>query len=449
VCKAAADGFEALRQENRIEWNELWKGRVIIDAPDDRWQQLADAAFFYLNTSVHPSAPASTSIYGLAQWNDYHYYYGHVMWDVDLFCVPPLILCQPDAARSLLEYRHLTLASARTNAKLFGRQGIQFPWESGPLHGEESAPGAGKASWHEDHVTTDIAWSFMQFANVTGDDRFRRELATPVVFGVADWIASRVSRTRSGYAFRDTMGVAERTRAADNDAFTVMGAKLVLSEAIRAAEAAGIDAPRAWAAVMAGLQPPRNAAGNYLISHEGFRPNEEKGATPGPLAGFFPLGYEVDPATEKATLDYHLRLAPEYIGSPMLSAFYVVWAAWFGDRRMSARLLEEGYGRFIGQRFLQTLEIAPGKEPDKPDSGPFFANLAGFLMALMYGLPGLRVSSAEPASWPVRPVVLPAGWRSVEIERAWVRQQPARIVARQGDQRALLEVGSMSRRQAA
>jgi trehalose/maltose hydrolase-like predicted phosphorylase len=71
VGKAAADGFDTLRQENRIEWQELWRGRILITADDDRWQRLADAAFYYLNSSVHMSAPASTSIFGLAQWSDY------------------------------------------------------------------------------------------------------------------------------------------------------------------------------------------------------------------------------------------------------------------------------------------------------------------------------------------------------------------------------------------
>ena len=98
ATKAGAQGFDRLRDDNRRSWQELWKGRPLIDADDDRWQRLADAAFFYLNSSVHASAPSSTSIYGLAQWNDYHYYYGHVMWDVDWFCVPPLLLLQPEAA---------------------------------------------------------------------------------------------------------------------------------------------------------------------------------------------------------------------------------------------------------------------------------------------------------------------------------------------------------------
>ena len=142
---------------------------------------------------MHPSAPASTSIYGLATWRNYHYYYGHVMWDIESFCVPPLLATQPDAAETLLEFRLQTLRAARGNAKLHGRRGIQFPWESGPLHGEEASPGMGHASWHEDHVSLDIAMAFAQFAHATGDRPFLADGASRVLYGVADWIASRVT----------------------------------------------------------------------------------------------------------------------------------------------------------------------------------------------------------------------------------------------------------------
>ena len=132
-----------------------------------------------------------------------------------------------------------------------------------------------------------------------------------------------------------------------------------------------------------------------------------------------------------------------------LSPLYGVWAAWAGDRRLSARLYEEGYAQLVGDRYLQTLEMAPAAFPDKPRSGPFFANLGGFLMGLMYGLTGLRVGPGDPAEWPQRRIVLPAGWESIEIERAWIRQQPARIIARQGDARATVEVGVRRRNRAA
>jgi protein-glucosylgalactosylhydroxylysine glucosidase len=150
-----------------------------------------------------------------------------------------------------------------------------------------------------------------------------------------------------------------------------------------------------------------------------------------------------------ATLDAYLRLAPDYIGSPMLSPLYGVWAAWAGDRQQSLRLLEQGYADLVGDRYLQTDEMSPAKFPDKPRSGPFFANLGGFLMGLLYGLPGIRLGPDDPSTWPSRPVVLPAGWRSIEVERAWVRAKPARIVATQGAERAVIETSQARRRRAA
>ena len=73
-----------------------------------------------------------------------------------------------------------------------------------------------------------------------------------MLFGVADWIVSRVTRNGRGFVMQDTMGIAEREQPADNDAFTVMGAKVVLREAIAAAKRLGQfctrdRGPRSWA----------------------------------------------------------------------------------------------------------------------------------------------------------------------------------------------------------
>jgi trehalose/maltose hydrolase-like predicted phosphorylase len=449
ASRAASAGFDSLRDENHREWEELWNGRIIVDSDDDLWQQLTDAAFFYLNTSAHPSAPSSTSIYGLARWNDYHYYYGHVMWDIETFTVPSLLFLQPDAAYALLEFRRQTIPAARSTAKLLGRRGLQFPWESDPINGEEAAPGAGAASWHEDHVSLDVARAFIDYGHATGDLRFLADDAAPILYGVADWITSRVSRDGDGFAFRETMGIAERKKAADNDAFTLMSSITVLRRAIELAERLGHEVPPAWREVAAGLRVRPSAENGAIMSHDRYNPNEEKGATPGPLAGIFPVWFDLDPKVAQRTLDYYLDLAPGYIGSPMLSSFYGVWAAWAGDRRRSLRLLHEGYAELIGPRFLQTLEQHPTKYPEKPPSGPFFANLGAYLMSLLYGFPGIRLGSADPSEWPCRPVVLPAGWKSIEVERAWIRREPARIVARHGAERAVIEPHAARRRRAA
>lgn len=426
----AHQGFDNLRKANRAEWRTLWKGRIQLHGAGRRWQQLADAAFFYLNTSVHASSPASTSMFGLATWHDYHYYYGHVMWDIETFSVPPLILLQPEAAEALLEYRLRCLNGARSNAQSFGRRGLQFPWEAAPTDGQEAAPSPGTAAWHEDHVSLDVALAFARYAQITGDGNFLRDKAWPVLSGVSDWISSRSHETRRGYEIRRSMGIAERKTESDNEAFTMLSARRVLEEALAAARLLGRPAGADWAAIADHLVLPLRDG--MLVSHDGFRANEEKGATPSPLMGLFPLDAGLEPAVARKTLDYYLRCAGDYIGSPMLSAFYGVWAARRGDRRAALKLLEKGYGDFVTGRFLQTLEYRPDKFPEQPQAGPFFANMGGFLMSLLFGFPGLKITGGSLEEWAQHDVVLPAGWETIEIERLWLRGRPYRLLARQG-----------------
>ncbi|MBV9357274.1 MAG: glycoside hydrolase family 65 protein [Chloroflexi bacterium] len=440
VAFARTLGFDTLRAENRSAWEQLWQGRVLLHGADRHWQALSDAAFYYLNASVHPSSPSSTSIFGLAQWYDYHYYYGHVMWDVETFSVGPLLLVQPEAALEMLEYRFRVLPAARLNAKLNGRRGIQFPWESGMALGEESSPGPGSGAWYEDHVTLDVAFAFAQYAHVAGDQWFRRERAWPVLQGVAEWLLSRVVATDRGYEIQRMMGIAERSEPSNNDAFTAMAARVVLREAIACASAVGYPAPLEWSELAERLVVPIDPGTSVIRAHDDYRPEEEKGATPGPLVGLFPYWHTVDQAVERETLRFYLDLAPQYLGSPMLSSLYGVWAAWLGDRERSLALFEEGYARFVQDRFFQTYEYRPDRFPEQPRAGPFFANLSGFLLGLLYGLPGLRPGAGHPEGWPSRPVVLPAGWDSIEVQRIWIRGRPARLLARHGGERAELEM---------
>ena len=127
VAMARHQGFDVLRSDNQDEWRELWKSRINLIGAERRWQEMADAAFYYLNSSVHASSPASTSIFGLATWKNYHYYFGHVMWDIETFILPVLSLIQPHAAAAMLDYRFRSLGAARANAQLVGRRGLQFP----------------------------------------------------------------------------------------------------------------------------------------------------------------------------------------------------------------------------------------------------------------------------------------------------------------------------------
>lgn len=431
---AMKKGFEALREENRQEWRDLWRSRIHVLGASEREQALIDATFFYMMSSAHGSSPASTSIFGLATWGDYHYYYGHVMWDIEAFAVPPYALLQPPAAQALLEYRSRKVEAAYGNARIRGRRGLQFPWESSPSSGEEAAPLPGSAAWFEDHVSTDVARAFALFSSITGDDAFIRRRAWPVLEGVAEWIASRVTRTDRGYEIKASMGAAERQSPCDNPALGIMGAQAALDDAMEMAQRLGRDIPQAWREVRDGLAVPLQDG--LLLPHDGWRPGEEKGATPDSLVAFFPLWRDLGAEVREATIRRFLAMADQYLGSPMLSALYGVWASWIGDRDLAARLVDEGYFQYFAGRFDQVLEMRRDKFPEAPLAGPFVANMGGFLTALLMGFPGVRPTFAAPEAWPCRPVVLPRGWEQIRVEMLWARGRPYRLEAEHGAQRA-------------
>ena len=435
-------GFDRLRAENSAAWDEIWRGRVQVDAPS-RWQAMLDAAYFYLQTSVHASSPASTSLFGLAYWPNYHYYRGHVMWDIEMFAVPPLVLTSPDAARSLLEFRANRLPAARHNASMSGYRGAQFPWESSPRYGEESAPGEGAASAHEHHVSLDVAFAFSQFLHATHDWEWGRKRAWDVLADVATWIVSRGVETERGFEIHGVNGIAERQENVDNNAFVNMAAAVALREAVALAQPLGHVADPRWEhlARTIFLRIDRNGV---IRNHDLYQASEEKGETPEAAAGLFPLTFECSPEVERATLEFYLRLADKYVGAPMLSALLGVYAARLGDRERALELFERGYADFVIDPFALTTEYAPAVFPEQPVAGPFTANLGGFLTSCLYGLSGIRIGPGEPEGWCARPVTLPKGWTELHVDRVWARGRPLRLTARHGDDHAVLEAPCQS-----
>jgi trehalose/maltose hydrolase-like predicted phosphorylase len=435
VQSAQRRGFEALREENRAAWQELWKGRLVLAGAPERWQAFADAAFFYLQTSVHRSSPSSTSLFGLSYWPDYHYYRGHVMWDIETFAVPPLLLTHPEAARAILDYRRTRLPGARANAAMAGYRGVQYPWESSLRHGHEATPVDAPAPYVEHHASMDVGIAFARYVHATGDHEFALE-ALPVLAGVASWIASRVLRTPRGYEIHRVNGVAETKATVDNNAFVNMAAAVALREAVALSRALDVAYDPLWEEIAAGIVIPMDERKRVIHNHDGYDSEAEKGETPEAPAGLFPIGYDTDPETERRTLELYLRMADRYVGAPMLSAMLGVYAARLGDRAAALDLFEKGYADFIVEPYTITTEYSPSVYPDQPRAGPFTANLGGFLTSCLYGLTGLRLGAGEPASWCQRPVTMPAGWDGVHVERIWARCQPGTLTAEHGQDRA-------------
>jgi trehalose/maltose hydrolase-like predicted phosphorylase len=439
---AIEKGWDRLRDDHRANWAELWKARIVIDGAERRWQAITDASLFYLLTSVHPSSIAGTSLFGMAYWPNYHYYRGHVMWDIETFAVPPLLLVEPESARAILDYRLRHLEAAKLNARLEGWKGAMYPWESCPLHGEEVTPGPSAPT--KGHATLDVALAFASFVHATGDRDYLRREAWPVIHAVAEWVESRVERTRRGYELREITGPAEANPPRDNNAFVNMAASVLLREAIWAAEALGEEPRRLWRDIRDRLVLPA-ASGRHIPNHDDYRVDELKGGTPEAAAGLFPVGFEVAPGVEQATYRFAVQQqAPRYVGTPMLSAFLPYYALRAGLRDEALALLERGYGDFVNEPYLEIDEF-PRTQPDKPRTGPMFANIGGFLTTLLYGYPGLRLGPGAPDTWAQRSVALLPGWRAIHVERLWAHGEGRSLTAVAGGPAAMLERGRVQR----
>lgn len=266
------------------------------------------------------------------------------------------------------------------------------------------------------------------------------EHAWPVLRGAAEWIASRVVETGRGYEIRRAGGVAETGRPVDNAAFVNMQAIRTLQAAMGLGERLKREYPAQWDAIAKALVVPHDDELGIIVNHDGYQPDEDKGATPDAPAGLFPGDFEADAETERKTFQYFLALADRYAGVPMLSAMLGVYAARVGDRARSLELFEKGYAAFIRDPFSITLEMDPAVYPDQPRAGPFTANLGGFLTACIYGLTGIQLGPGTPSSWCRRLVTMPQGWDGIHVERLWVRGHPASLDAEHGDDRARLVV---------
>jgi hypothetical protein len=443
LALAMQKGWDRMREDQRTAWAELWRARIEIDGADRRWQAITDASLFYLLTSVHPASVASTSLFGLAYWPNYHYYRGHVMWDIETFALPPLILAEPESARSILDYRFRHLEAARMNARLAGWKGAMYPWESCPIHGEEVTPGSSAPT--KGHATLDVALGFASYVHATGDDDYLRRVAWPVIHAVAEWTESRVERTRRGYELREMTGPAEANPPRDNNAFVNMAAHVLLDEAIGFAERLGEEPRRLWREIAAGIVLPNASRGRQIPNYDDYRIDQLKAGTPEAAAGIFPVGYRVPPDIEKATFRYAVQeQAPRYVGTAMLSAFLPYYATRAGLPGQATELLETGYGNFINEPFLETDEFSK-TAPEMPRTGPMFANIGGYLTTLLYGYPGLRLAPGPPETWAERPVALPGGWRAINVERLWMRGEGRSLTATNGSPRAVVGGGRLRR----
>ncbi len=148
-------------------------------------------------------------------------YFGHTFWDTEIYMLPFFIWEDPKSARSLLEYRYLSLDAARRNARNYGYEGAKFPWEAAWITDSETCP-EDHFSKHEYHVTADVAYGVHHYFEVTHDMDFMLRCGCELLFETAQFWKSRLeyNREKDVYEILDVIGPDEYTHQANNNAFT-------------------------------------------------------------------------------------------------------------------------------------------------------------------------------------------------------------------------------------
>jgi trehalose/maltose hydrolase-like predicted phosphorylase len=237
LAAAEEAGFERLLREHREAWARRWQEADVVVEGDPELQQAVRFALFHLMASVGEGGEAAVGARGLSG----PAYRGHVFWDSDVFVLPFLAATHPAAARAMLEYRVRRLPAARELARMLGRRGARFPWESAGDGRDVTPPAARLATGElipirtgelEEHIVGDVAWAAACYLAWTNDDVFAAGPGSELFVETARYWASRVRYGPDGRAhIYGVIGPDEYHEPVDDNAFTNVLARWNLRQA--------------------------------------------------------------------------------------------------------------------------------------------------------------------------------------------------------------------------
>ena len=403
---AALEGPPRLAELHRNAWQALWdSGNIFVEGDADVERDIR-FALYHLYSFARAGTAYSLSPMGLSGLG----YNGHVFWDTELWMYPPLLMLQPDIARSLLEYRFQRLDAAKQNALAHGYAGAMFPWESADS-GAEVTPVWALTGPFQQHITACVAWAHWKYFQLTVDKEWLLARGWPVLSAAADFWASRVDRTAPGaYNINNVIGPNEWQENIDNSAFTNAMAITTLRYAIEAAQVLQLEPNPDWQQVAENI-PILKFADGTTRENRSYEGEKIKQADVNLLS--YPIGFFTDPAQLRKDLDYYApRISP--LGPAMGNAILSVLYNQLGDTHKAEELFRQSYKANEVPPFGVIAETAGG-------TNPYFATGAGgMLQAVLAGFGGLRVTNDGITQLPSG---IPAAWKTLRIVGAGPDEQ--------------------------
>ena len=290
AVEAADMPWDILLREHTEAWDASWSEADIVVPDNEELQILARGSLFHLLANTLPGSEKnglgdnSIMVSGLSSDS----YAGLIFWDSDVWMYPPLLLLQPEYAKSINNYRSRLLPQAIENAQSYNYSGLLFPWTSGRFG---NCTGTGLCKDYQYHLNHDIAQSHWSYYLHTHDDMWLREKGWPIIKNTADMFANYVVQNISNGLYEtkllgepvSTMPSSryiipgrsnslqdEFAYNVNNGAYTNAGIKMLLSVwAQETAEVLGITPAKNWTAIAARIKIPYDEQENMIMEYDG------------------------------------------------------------------------------------------------------------------------------------------------------------------------------------
>ena len=398
---AYKSSIDHLLERHYAAWEELWQGDVIIEG-DPESQLDIRHALYQLYSITRDNCPVGIAPMGLSSSEGYN---GHYFWDTELWMYPPILLMNPEAGRSLMDYRANCLPQARQNALNHGYKGAQYPWEA-DTSGEECTPVWALTGTYEHHITADVGIAMWQYYCVTQDKEWLEQTAWPVLRSVAEFWVSRVQRNSDGsYSIINVVGADEYAENVDDNAFTNGAAKRVLRDVTKAAEVLGKPVDPRWMEISDNLVFTYDADG-VTMEYTGYDGRLIKQTDVNMLA--YPLGVITDKEQILRDIEYYFDRI-DHNGPAMSNAIIAVLHARLGDPETAFKVFKKSYTDKLRPPFGVLSENADNSRVS------FATGLGGILQSVIFGFAGIEVTEHGIIQLPTR---IPAHWKSLTVTGA-------------------------------
>ncbi len=229
--KATDLGFEALLDQQKKAWSDIWDMADITIDGDVKAQQGIRFNIFHLNqTYLGTDAKLNIGPKGFTGEK----YGGSTYWDTEAYCIPFYMATKDQkVARKLLEYRYNHLQKAIENAEKLGFTNGAALYPMVTMNGEE-CHNEWEITFEEIHRNGAIAFAIYNYFRYTNDYSYIPEKGLEVLIGIARFWHQRAtfSTNKNKYVILGVTGPNEYENNVNNNWYTNYTAKWCINYAL-------------------------------------------------------------------------------------------------------------------------------------------------------------------------------------------------------------------------